>query len=262
MTALHVPCMAQTYEEFFDTALLTSARGDHSRAIELYDKALELRPEDPASINNRGACKARMGDHKGAIADYERVLQLVPDDARALHNRGRSRMVLGEYMAALRDIDRSIALQAGVAQAFYDRGNIQVRLGKASKAIGDFEEALRLQPNLAEAYHGRAVAMNMMGAYAGAVVSVDRAIALHVANKADAYVVRGTANYNLHRAEEAIMDYDMALRIDPKNTPALVNRGSAFMSMGLIPEACADWKKAAEAGATDATDLIKANCGE
>ena len=62
--------------------------------------------------------------------------------------------------------------------------------------------------------------------------------------KAAAYYNRGNAKGALGRHEEAIADYDEALRIDPQLAAACYNRGNAKGVLGRHEEAIADYDEA------------------
>ena len=79
------PDQAREYR-FLASACL--AAGDHERAARGIDAGLELAPDDPTLIEQRGEAKAARGDNEGALADWRRSLD--PDG----HSIG------GAYMSA------------------------------------------------------------------------------------------------------------------------------------------------------------------
>ena len=72
---------------FFNRGLAKFKLGELSGALEDYDRAIELNPNDAEAFNNRGVAKNNLGDHQGAMADCDRSIELNPDDAKAFHNR-------------------------------------------------------------------------------------------------------------------------------------------------------------------------------
>ncbi len=56
-------------------------------ALTDFEAALDLRPDHPATLYNRGIVKHDLGDLAGALADYTRALDLRPDDPATLYNR-------------------------------------------------------------------------------------------------------------------------------------------------------------------------------
>jgi Flp pilus assembly protein TadD len=59
---------------------------DPARALEMFDLALRLRPNDPAALENRGILHAKEGRFEAARADLERARALNPHHPRILRN--------------------------------------------------------------------------------------------------------------------------------------------------------------------------------
>jgi regulator of sirC expression with transglutaminase-like and TPR domain len=61
-----------------------------------------------------------MGDSQGALDDYNQAIRLNPQDVRAHHNRGRIRANLGDREGALEDLRRAADLyrQTGDATGY------------------------------------------------------------------------------------------------------------------------------------------------
>ncbi len=66
------------------------ARKDYERAIEKFDKALELNPEMHEAYSERGFCFRKLGQLDASFASYERCLNLKPDYAPAIEYRGEA----------------------------------------------------------------------------------------------------------------------------------------------------------------------------
>ncbi|GAB4269056.1 MAG: hypothetical protein Kow0092_23020 [Deferrisomatales bacterium] len=86
------------------------------KAVEAYDRALEMKPGEPGVLVNRGNSKMMLEDAEGALADYAAALELDPKFAEAYANRG----------------------------ILYDR------LGRTDEAMADYRKALELKPELGE----------------------------------------------------------------------------------------------------------------
>ncbi len=98
-------------------------------------------------------------------------------------------------------------------------------------AIEDFNEAIRLNPEFAEAYFYRGCLKDYFAlrkselvdqheSLRSAVSDFDDAIRLNLNPNqlAHAYYRRGEAKYNLDRYEEAMFDFNEALKLDPENS--------------------------------------------
>ena len=55
---------------------------------------------------------------------------------------------------------------------------------------------------------------------------------------------RGFTHYAEHEFDRAIADYDVAIRLDPKNIPAYNDRGNIYQAKGDVDRAIADFSEA------------------
>ncbi len=55
-------------------------------AKDIYDRILNLNPNDPATLNNRGLVYAKLERYEEALADFNRSLELNPDHPSTLYN--------------------------------------------------------------------------------------------------------------------------------------------------------------------------------
>ncbi|MGH6793316.1 MAG: tetratricopeptide repeat protein, partial [Methyloceanibacter sp.] len=109
-------------------------RGQYDKAIASYDEALtapEIADFVEASIySDRGLAKWRLGQTKEAIDDFNQAIQLSPENATVYNNRGNALMDLGHPDEAVKDFDRAIELSANYGAAYNNRGNARATLGQ------------------------------------------------------------------------------------------------------------------------------------
>ena len=68
--------------------LLTGQKGDFDRAIEDFNKAIDLKPDYAKAYYNRGIAYGDKGDFDRAIEDFNKAIDLNPDYAKAYYSRG------------------------------------------------------------------------------------------------------------------------------------------------------------------------------
>jgi tetratricopeptide (TPR) repeat protein len=90
----------------------------HERAIEDYNKAIELNPNYAEAYNNRGNAYGGLNEHEMAISDYNRAIELNPNFAGAYGNRGKTHSAIGRYKESARDLKK-----AGII--FFDSGGVE-----------------------------------------------------------------------------------------------------------------------------------------
>ena len=72
----------QTAADFFESGINKSKSGDYTGALQAFNMAITMNPENAPSYYNRGVAKAILQDHRGAILDYDRAIELNGKDAR------------------------------------------------------------------------------------------------------------------------------------------------------------------------------------
>jgi arylsulfatase A-like enzyme/Flp pilus assembly protein TadD len=79
-------------------------RAAYMRALEHYEKAIELNPRDPSSRNALGFSYLQGGRAKEAIPQLVKAIELVPDYDTAIYNLGLAYFQTGEYEKSLENL--------------------------------------------------------------------------------------------------------------------------------------------------------------
>ncbi|MFC2071459.1 tetratricopeptide repeat protein [Chloroflexota bacterium] len=116
-------------------------------AKDIYDRILNLNPNDPSILMSRGVAYGQLGRYDEALADFNRSLELRPDDPGTLTNRGNAYMELGRYNEALADLNHSLELSPDDPTTLHNLGCLYERLGRYDEAFADFNRSLELSPD-------------------------------------------------------------------------------------------------------------------
>lgn len=238
----------------------------------------------------RGAAKVTR-DREGAVADFSEALKADPKHAVALGNRGEMFRRGGDLDRAIADLDGAIALDAKAA-FLMSRGRVHAARGDQDKAVQDFDRVIALTPDDPHAYQGRADAYRRGGDREKAVRDYDKALALNPDAKtksdieAALYVIRppaaapppppaapavannqkqearlsfdrGAAYLEKNDYDNAIKEFDQAIKLDPKQYDAWQRRGLSYQQKGQLDEALDDYSQALSLNPTD-TATVKA----
>ena len=230
----------QTQPRHFDAlqllATIAAQQNKSATAVELFDKALAIKPDHPGSLNNRGIALRSLGRLAEALASYEAALRVKPDYVDALNNRGVALRELKRPQEALASYEQALKLKPEHAEILYNRGEMLLELGQPAQALASFDDALRIKPRYAEALNSRGKALDDLDRPEEALESFDRSLSMRPEN-ADALNNRGIVLEDLLRLDEALASYDHALRIRPAYAEALGNRGNALQGAGRLSEA-------------------------
>jgi len=123
-------------------------KGEHEKALESFNKAIELDPEFSIAYSNRGWAYLELGHYDRAIVDCTKAIELDSKLALAYSNRGLAYIRLGQFEQAISDCTKAIELDPGLALAYSNRGQAYINIGKYEEAIADLDKAVELDPKL------------------------------------------------------------------------------------------------------------------
>src|ERR1700722_904883 len=90
------------------------------------------------AFDNRGVAERLKGEYDHALQDYEQALRLNPNNANAHNNRGIIYRIKGDYGRAIADYDEAIWLKNGdFPAAFYNRALSYADKGEYDRALAD-----------------------------------------------------------------------------------------------------------------------------
>ena len=226
--------------------------GRTSEALEYYEAAEALAPENPTMHQNVGDLRLALGDNQGAEEAFSHVLELDGTSPNAYLARAFARTNLGELDAAAADVDRALDVlresEVGAteyAKLFLAAGEARVRLGDDEGAREAFSGAIEADPRLAAAYTGRAAVAARRGDYESAVSDYGAVLVIEPANL-EAHRLRGIYLEALGRPSEALSDYEEATALGGGEAEDFRNRADAKRSLGRTDDAIADYTKALE----------------
>lgn len=225
----------------------------------LWTTVLAMYPESPVALTNRGISRDSEGNYKGALSDFNTLLKLHPDDAMALYNRGLTFKNMGEFELSLKDFNLSASYDSTRFDVFFQRANVKAIMGNDLSAMTDFNKALSLQPGSAQALTGRAALYLQTNNLQAAINDASQAISTNKMYK-EAYNCRAMAFSALGRYKEAIADLNKALEIAPNYTDAFYTMGMVLLESNDLNGACNFFRKAAENGDRDASEMLYLYC--
>jgi tetratricopeptide (TPR) repeat protein len=237
-------------------------RGNYDAAIYLFNKAVDLNPDNEYLYNDLGLCYVALKDRDLAIPEFSKAIELNSDCVEAYYNRGLAYFGQGRSGApdAISDFTKAIELDPGNVDAYYNRGlaynkfyNRATNYDKEDttdyypKAVADFDKVLELDPTYVLAYAGKGGAGYRNKKYDEAeenfvkALESESAILEKSGGKGLAGVYASRAR-NLKAATDyntSIEYYNMAMNYDPELSTAISHQASNYK---LVK----DWDKALE----------------
>jgi tetratricopeptide (TPR) repeat protein len=224
-------------------------RSQYQDAEALLTEALESGvlpvPTQISALGNRGIARWRQGNLHAAIDDFNAALRLSPEEPMIYNNRGNVLLELRQYKEAAKDFGQAIALVPNYGQAYNNRGNASFLLGDHAAAVADYAKAIALMPGNAVPFNGRGKAQLALKRPAGAMRDFSRAIVLN-ARYGQAYANRAEALMALRRYTDAVNDYSSAIEYGIETAKVYLGRAAAYTSLNKPWKGYADLAKARE----------------
>jgi tetratricopeptide (TPR) repeat protein len=213
---------AQTRDENWDQCVARSPNVSIMGCTALIDAKQEVGEELAKVYSNRALAYLDKRDYDRAIQDYDEAILLNPTSAAYYLDRGDAYYYKEQHAKAIQDFDRSIQLDPAAPDAWWLRCRSRAIVNILNDALSDCSEALRLRPT----HWG-------------------------------AYTSRGLAYLKLKQFDQAIADYDAALKLFTQIPDALYGRGIAKRTKGDTAGGDADIKAARAFSPTIAADMAK-----
>ena len=216
--------------------------GDYDKAIQDYNRAIQLKPDYAFAFNNRGLAYSRERDYDRAIRDYDEAIRLKPDYPQAFGNRGLAYASKGEENQAIQNFNQAIKLREDSPEVFYNRGKVYAGQAHFDQAIKDYSQAIRLKPDYAEAFKERSEAFMYKYDYQSALRDINWVIELRP-NDADAISSRGSFYYQKRDYDRAIRDFSQAIQLKPEKVFTFWLRAAAYYDKGDYEAAIRDYNE-------------------
>ncbi|MEM8722985.1 MAG: tetratricopeptide repeat protein, partial [Cyanobacteria bacterium P01_G01_bin.39] len=137
---------------------------------------LDQHSRDTNDLVNQGVEAGKAGDIKKALELFERAIEIDPNDDETWFNRGVALGELGRLEEELASYDRAIEIKPDYDSAWFNRGNALFYLGGLEEALASYERTVEIDPNDDETWYNRGVALGELGRLEEALASYDRAI--------------------------------------------------------------------------------------
>ncbi len=141
---------------WFLMGMVAAANFRISKALELVDQAIELKPDDAEYLAQKAKLHALLDQTDAAREAADRADAAAPDNALTMDTIGVVYSKIGAYADAVPLLERAVAAAPDNAQFHFNLASAEQFLGRAADAADHYEEAIRLEPRFYRAYWARA----------------------------------------------------------------------------------------------------------
>ena len=249
MEALHcyqegVKHNPQSYQLYFNLGLCFTQESNWEQAINSYRQAIQLKSDYWEAVHNLGDALSHQQLWSEAIAVYRRSIELKPTEPWSYNNLGYVLLQLKRPEEAIPALRKAISLKSDFAWSHYNLGDALEKVGQWGKAIAAYQRAAQIQADLPYLHHklgqvffrqseqDRQIALEHfrqaiqqdprdLGSYHQAL-AIDK-------NNLELYLGLGDALAEQDKLDEAIVAYQMAVQLQPKNVAATIRLTNALM---------------------------------
>lgn len=153
-------------------------------AIQLVDKWIALKPDDPARWQLKGTIEAAVGRYADALKISDKLIQIQPNEARHYISRGQVLMGLGRIDDALKALEKATALDPKSPDAWNTKAGVLALMKKLDEAIACCNKAVALAPKQGYYVYNRACVYALRGDRSKTLADLKKAVALDPGFKA------------------------------------------------------------------------------
>lgn len=190
----------------------------------------------------RARALARSGAFELAAPLYQRAIDLEPTLDEALEGLGEALDALGRTELAMEKYAAARRIRGGMRPGAPDRHFVLRQRGHFTAEVLAYDAVVRSLKKNALPYIARGNAYLASGQPEEALANYNRALRLKRDLPAVA-ALKGEALAMLGRFGEAVRSFDAALTARPDDAEALGGRAIARVGLGLLEEANADWRR-------------------
>jgi predicted CXXCH cytochrome family protein len=224
------PGQAEFYIELADVWLRTA---QVSKAIPLYEEALQLKPDSAAASMSLLTAFEASGQPDKAIQAFQRAVKLAPDDALLWQELGQVYMKQGQTPEAVAALKKSLELNGEVPQTHQLLGTLWTQRSEdVAQAEGAYREAIRLQPDYAQARTNLAILLFQRNRVEEAGYQFEYALRLRP-DYALGHFNYGLMLWKTGNISEARRQMEATIRVNP-------NHGEAHQVLGKLAELSGD----------------------
>jgi tetratricopeptide (TPR) repeat protein len=210
-------------------------------AIQCYDKALEINPENDYALAMKASHFVTLEKYEEAIQCYDKALEINPENDRVLAMKDQLTKFHESYLSDLQKVkDRNLENISDPSNAFME-GMALLELKKYEEAISYFKKAIPSP----EVDGGLGMCLRKVQKYDESITYFDKALSVEPEN--EMYLsMKGFSLHDLKRYDELVIHLTKLLKINPLNDSAWNNKGIALFELSKYDEATFCYNKALE----------------
>jgi tetratricopeptide (TPR) repeat protein len=185
-------------------------------ALAVFDKAVQLRPDDPELWKQLGGALVRLNRPAEALATYQHVLKLDPGHCDAAYASGLLFLQMERFEEALAQFNLCSELQPNHTATLFQRARTLRALKRYLECLADYQRLHALSPNDPTICNNIGDAMLGLDRYQEGLEWFEEALKRR-SDFVEVVVNKAFALWHMHRFDEAMAAYGEAKMLDPND---------------------------------------------
>lgn len=164
----------------------------------------------------------KLSDYQKAMVENNDLFEARTDLAIPYYYRAVCQLNLQNKAEAMKDLDKALVLDSKYTLAIYQRGKLKIENGDKENGCIEIRLAADLGSEAAKELYEENFCWNASFNYAK----------------------QGTTNFTLGKYDEAINDFNLAIKLNPDSGSNFIKRGMCYYAQGKFDKAIADYTKA------------------
>lgn len=225
----------------------------------LFEHALAVTGDNFVMNNNYANILDKTGQPEKAIEHFNKALQMRPNSAEVHSNLGNVLRRLNRIDEAIMHYEKAIKLKPDLAEAHYNLAISYAGQGRTDEAIAKYLDALRFRPDDVDTLSNLGYALAQKGKFDEAVEYYKKALEIEPENII-AHGRLGLALANIGKIDEALEQFRIVLKSSPDDIEMHCNVGVLLDRQGKTDEAIKAYRRALQINPdyTKARNLLNA----
>jgi tetratricopeptide (TPR) repeat protein len=217
-------------QNLYSQGLARLSVDDYTRALNFFEKAVEIDPNYAEAWYQAGFCYGVLGRHQESLKASKKAVLLRPDWAEPWLNIGTSNFALGQYKEAAEAYKQATKIDPSNPEAYYALGISLNKLNRTDEEILAYKRAIAQKPDHTNALEKLGLAYFKQKRFNDAVQIFETL--KNYKPEAKIYNYLGESYFEASKFEEAIEAFNNALNLNPNFEKARYNLGRSYLKIG------------------------------
>jgi len=147
------PAMTGEIHTQFNLGVAYYSQREYLKAIQAYQRVIELDPTYGEAYNNQGIIYQEVGDFDRAFQAYQKSIEVNPRYEKAYNNLGILLLLKDRYEESREAFQKALAINSSNIESHVNLGVLFKKQGQFDKAVEHYQKAISLNPLSGETHY-------------------------------------------------------------------------------------------------------------